>query len=102
MVEVAEHNIHPTFRGIFLQITTDSLCFFHNAPALVTGSQDSPAADSTVRDNLKNQVDTLERLYLEKAIVSHLSDIGRVWIALRFTGVYEVLVQKTHFVDLIR
>jgi len=47
-------------------------------------------------------VDALERLYLEKAIVSHLSDIGRVWIELKFTGVYEVLIQKTDFVDLIR
>lgn len=54
------------------------------------------------RGNLKNQVDTLERLYLEKAIVSLLSDIGRVWIALRFTGVYVAPVQKTRFVDLIR
>lgn len=95
----------PHIQSYFLQIsakmTSVHLFFGRGVFTPVTGSQHSPSADSTGAIK-KNQVATLGRLYLEIAIVSLLSDIGRVWIALRFTGVYVAPVQKTRFVDLIR
>lgn len=58
----------------------DSLCFlFFPSRCTYAGDRISRwSGRRQHRGNLKNQVDTLERLYLEKAIVSHLSDIGRV------------------------
>lgn len=95
----------PHIQGYFLQISAKmtSVHLFFWPEFFPRVSPDLKIVRrQTARGNLKNQVHAYERLYLGKAIVSLLSDIGPVWIALRFTGVYVAPVQKTGFVDLIR
>lgn len=70
----------PHSEVFFTDQHLDSLCFdfFFSSQCTYIGDRISRQSSRQHRGNLKNQVDTLERLYLEKAIVSHLSDIGRV------------------------